>query len=201
MPDTALNCRILAVGTRGDLLLPQALAGLDVQWTTRPATNGLAHDLYILDSAAGTREVLGLYGRIRDKECNVAVIFLSTLRSQSPIEKNIAGDPAAFIAARDSATRVRQLVERVIESTHSRAMAARVEETRVVTENLNVRAEQLAERTRNWRRRLTSRQWLALRAESMKLFQQNGGTTAQFDQLWPGVCHEALRGAAPSEPG
>ncbi|HKA44076.1 MAG TPA: hypothetical protein VKF40_18990 [Burkholderiales bacterium] len=192
VPDPALKCSILAVSTRGELMLRRSLAGLDAQWTTALGANGALYDLYVLDSVAGTRDIVNLYDRIRERERNVAIILVCTNRNVALFHQHITGDPAAYVAVCDTATQLRQLIEHVIESIWSKALAARIDETRTVVEALSDRGARLDERSRQWQRRLTSKQWLKLRAESMHFFQQRGGTASQFERLWPGVCHEAL---------
>ena len=90
------------------------------------------------------------------------------------------------------------MIEQVIEAIHARAMTARIEEIRTIVDALNERSAQLAVGEAQWRRRLTSRRWLMIRAESMRFFQRSGGTATQFDQLWPAVCHEALASVDPA---
>jgi hypothetical protein len=189
-----MDCSILGLRAKGDRSLSHALTGLNVTWMTARAgrpPERLNHDLHVIAGSVPAAQALEFYDHVRAIEINVPVILVC-LEPNVSLRDRAMRDPAAHFALPGELTSLRHLVDYVLDGLKSRVLDARLEELRTMVEDMAARQRGLGIRNEHWRRRLQNSDWVAMRTKSMEFFTQRGGTAAQFERLWPGVCAEAL---------
>ena len=142
-------------------------------------------DAYVIDYWLSDWSGVGLCREIRKTDPHVAICFYATAAADGNRARALRAGASAFIEAPVDAGTLSKRVRALIHEADSASLRARVEETRVIQEELERQAAAAAQRADNAMKRAAKAIEHAAKIRAFRAFVDAGGARAHFERWWP----------------
>ena len=152
-------------------------------------------DLYILDNWLPSGSGVELCRLIRGFDPHTPILFYSTAAYARDIWEAMRAGAQAYLVKPVIPDELRRMVAQLLSAASETAFEARRAEIAAVREELAIRYNEQAQRTKGARERYLRAEEKLIRLKAEKAFLDAGGTRGDFAREWPSVFKEEVRGA------
>jgi DNA-binding response OmpR family regulator len=159
-------------------------------------------DAYVVDYWLSDWSGVGLCREIRKTDPHVAICFYATAAADGNRARALRAGASAFVEAPVEPEILSKRLRALIQQADLASVHARVEETRVIQEELERQAAAAAARADNAMKRAAKAIEQAAKVRAFKAYVEAGGARAHFERWWPQqfdscwVAHDAPRPSA-----
>jgi DNA-binding response OmpR family regulator len=151
------------------------------------AFNAGSFDAYVLDYWLADWSGLSLCRQIRKGDPHAPIVFFSAAEGDDQIKRAMRAGASVYLFASAGGNALADALRKSLLRAQVQNLQARVEEERVIQEELQRRAAMVIEASALARIRAAEAIERAARTRAHKAFMTAGGTLAGFEKLWPDV--------------
>jgi DNA-binding response OmpR family regulator len=148
------------------------------------AHNAGHFDAYVLDYWLPDWSGVGLCRQIRESEPNVPIVFFTAADRDEQKRRGLRAGANVFLHVTDGAAMLASRMRTLLQVSDTRSLQARVEEERVIQEELSRRAAVAMSASEHARERAALALERMTKVRASKAFVEAGGCLAMFERWW-----------------